>query len=317
MMAAATAAVARAHEMADAKTSHRTAGASSWTDVRLAAMPPIGHATSARSVLTDLLIRALSFTLYVDKIEDDFVQGHTWPKHAVSMGGVDAMWNVADLLEKVLSDRVAGDFVETGVWKGANGILARKLLDAANDQTRTVWCMDSFAWLPPPSAKYAGDKGDKHHTFAILNPVLRADLPAVEGIYRRFGIDVNDPSQRTKLVKGFFNETAPVVARQLSAVAILRLDGDMYQSTWEVLIAMYEKVSVGGFVIVDDYGLPGAKQATDDFRECASIDAPLTFFLPEGSPYPGGRQGKAYWVKTAPVSADVRARPCYALKRRR
>ena len=269
----------------------------------------------ARSILTDVLIRALSYTLYVDEPSDDFVKGHSWPKHAVSMGGVDAMWNVAHLLEKAIKDPIPGDFVETGVWKGANGILARKILDAAGEMQRTVWCLDSFEWLPPPSKAYSADRGDIHHTYANAYEVLRADLPTVERIYRRFGIDVHDASQRVKFVKGFFNETAPVVARQLTNVAILRLDGDMYESTWEVLIAMYEKVSVGGFVIIDDYGLPGARRATDDFRTCASIDSPLVFFLGHDSKrMMGGAKGKAYWVKTAAVTPDVRARPCYALK---
>lgn len=268
-----------------------------------------GNTSSARYLLTDLLIRALSYTLYVDRIEDDFVKGHTWPLHAVSMGGVHAMWNVAELVEKVLSEPVAGDFVETGVWKGAMGILARKLFDAAGDQTRTVWGMDSFAWLPPPSKMYAKDANDIHYTYMKRNPVLRVSLADVVHIYRRFGINVRDESQRTKLVKGFFNVTAPAVARQIDQIAILRLDGDMYQSTWEVLIALYEKVSLGGFVIVDDYGLRGANDATDDFRTCAGITSPLVFFLPKNSPYPG----KAYWTKTSAVTAEVRARPCYAL----
>lgn len=158
------------------------------------------------------------------------------------MGGVGAMWNVAELLEKVISGPVPGDFVETGVWKGANGILARKILDAAGDRKRTVWCLDSFEWLPPPSAKYKADRGDANHTYAKANPVLRADLPVVEGIYRRFGIDVHDASQRVNLVKGFFNVTAPVVARQVADISILRLDGDMYQSTWEVHRAVREGV---------------------------------------------------------------------------
>ena len=65
------------------------------------------------------------------------------------MGGVDAMWNVAELLNKVLSEQVAGDCVETGVWKGANGVLVSRLLEAANDTARKVWCLDSFRWVPP------------------------------------------------------------------------------------------------------------------------------------------------------------------------
>ena len=280
--------------------------------------PAVCGMAKSRMMLADILIRALSYTLYVDKVQDDFVRGHTWPKHAISMGGVDAMWNVANLTEKVISAPVEGDFVEAGVWKGANGIIARKLFDAADDATRTVWCLDSYAWLPPPDERYKKDSGDKHHTYAKRHPVLRVDLNDVSSIYRRFGIDVSDASQvgGTKLVKGFFNETAPKVAGMVRHIAILRLDGDMYQSTWEVLIAMYGKVSLGGYVIIDDYGLRGAKGATDDFRKCARISAPFHFFLPENTPYPGGRTGKVFWQKTAEVTPELQAQPCYSVHRR-
>lgn len=252
---------------------------------------------TSRAVLSDVLIRALSYQLYVDRPEDDFVKGHTWPLHAVSMGGTAAMRNVVDLIEKVMAANVPGDFVETGVWKGANGILARKLLDAAGD-TREVYSLDSYEWLPPPdAAHFKADQGDKHHTYAKRYAVLSADLQTVTAIHKRFGINVNHPQSRTHLVKGYFNTTAVWLSSQVRAIAILRLDGDMFQSTWEVLAALYGKVSVGGFVIVDDYGLRGAKMATDEFRECAGIQTPLVPILPNGSRYLGGRWGKVFWRK--------------------
>lgn len=69
-------------------------------------------------------------------------------------------------------------------------------------------------------------------------------------------------------------------------------------------------------MIVDDYALGGCHRAIDEFRACADIDSPLVEFL---GAYPEdmrtfGRRGKVYWVKTAAVTPDVRARPCYALK---
>lgn len=72
---------------------------------------------------------------------------------------------------------------------------------------------------------------------------------------------------------GFFNETMPPLRKRVDKLALLRLDGDMYQSTWEVLITMYDKLSVGGYVVVDDYGLIGAHMAVVDFRKkCAAED---------------------------------------------
>ena len=251
-------------------------------------------------VLADVMIRSLTYQLYVDKPEDDFVHGHTWPLHAISMGGIEALWNVYELYNKVRSEAIKGDFVETGVWKGANGILVKKLADAYGDKDITVYCLDSYQWLPPPNHKFKHDHGDMHHTFARDNPVLAVDLEAVKKIYLRYGINTDAADSKVKLVKGWFNDTAPVVAAQLDAISILRLDGDMYGSTWEVLVAMYQKVSVGGFIIVDDYMLPGAKAATDDFRKCIGSTEPL-LDITDGTHFGFPKGGKCYWKKEKQV----------------
>ena len=49
----------------------------------------------------------------------------------------------------------------------------------------------------------------------------------------------------------------------------------MYSSTWEVLSLLYEKLSVGGYLIVDDYSLPACKKAVDDFRKENNITEDL------------------------------------------
>jgi hypothetical protein len=57
---------------------------------------------------------------------------------------------------------------------------------------------------------------------------------------------------------------------------VLRLDGDMYESTMDALTALYDKVSAGGFVIVDDYGcIEGCRRAVYDFRNARGIVDPI------------------------------------------
>ena len=65
-------------------------------------------------------------------------------------------------------------------------------------------------------------------------------------------------------VKGFFNVSMRALRPQVGALAIMRLDGDMYQSTVDVLYNFYDKLSIGGYVIIDDWGLP-AEAASRDF----------------------------------------------------
>ena len=80
---------------------------------------------------------------------------------------------------------------------------------------------------------------------------------------------------------------------------MLRLDGDMYSSTWDVLTALYRRVPVGGFVIIDDYALSGARLATHDFRACVNSVAQLTYFPFNKASKFAGVGGKAYWRKGA------------------
>ena len=73
---------------------------------------------------------------------------------------------------------------------------------------------------------------------------------------------------------GWFKDTLPTAPIQ--RLAVLRLDGDMYGSTMEALEALYPKLSVGGYVIVDDYGaIPQCKEAVTDFREAHGISDPM------------------------------------------
>eukprot|EP00928_Gymnodinium_smaydae_P039138 TRINITY_DN26804_c0_g2_i2.p1 TRINITY_DN26804_c0_g2~~TRINITY_DN26804_c0_g2_i2.p1 ORF type:complete len:955 (-),score=107.63 TRINITY_DN26804_c0_g2_i2:20-2884(-) len=281
------------------------ASASAMIGAGMAGTPAVATAAFAMGPYADLLIRGLTYELYVDKLADDYTGSSTWPRHALAMSGTEALWNLANLLLRVQARSVAGDFVETGIWRGASGILARKIWDALGESSRAVWGLDSFQWLPPPDPAYPKDRGDRHHAQPRKHSVLteNAGWDAVRASYRRFGINVDDDAQRTHLVKGWFNETVPRVAHNISSIAVLLLDGDMYQSTWEALIGLYDRVSLGGFVVVDDWSLGGCRKAIDDFRDCIGATEPMLFFRAAG-------YVKAYWQKQ--VSVDKDQSPCYA-----
>ena len=101
----------------------------------------------------------------------------------------------------------------------------------------------------------------------LLNlQVSRAD---VEDNFRRFGL----LDERVVFLEGWFKDTLPDAP--IDRLAVLRLDGDMYESTIEALDALYHKVSYGGFVIVDDYFLPPCAKAVNDFRERYGITSPI------------------------------------------
>ncbi len=153
-----------------------------------------------------------------------------------------------------------GDFIETGVWRGGASIFMRAVLKAYRDTTRTVWVADSFQGLPKPDAKrYPADAGDRHWSYSEL----AVPLEVVKANFARYGL-LDD---QVRFLVGWFRDTLPPGLARSGRFAVLRLDGDLYESTMDALTNLYPKLSVGGFAIIDDYGaVPACKAAVEDFR---------------------------------------------------
>jgi len=129
-----------------------------------------------------------------------------------------------------------------------------------------VWVADSFCGLPTPNPKYAADVNDQHHAY----PELAISLEEVQANFAKYDLLDN----QVVFLKGWFSETLPKAP--IEQLAVLRLDGDMYESTIDGLIHLYDKVSAGGFIIVDDFGaVQGCQQAILDFRTARHIDDPM------------------------------------------
>jgi O-methyltransferase len=186
-------------------------------------------------------------------------EGTDWPSMAHTMIGSKRLDHLQQCVETVLREKVPGDFIETGVWRGGACILMRAILSVNGVTNRSVWVADSFAGLPKPDAKkYPADKGDRHHIFENL-------AVSIEEVRQNFrAYDLLD--DQVKFLPGWFKDTLPKAP--IEKLAIARLDGDMYESTMDALVSLYPKLSVGGFLIVDDYGVvPACQLATHDFRE--------------------------------------------------
>jgi O-methyltransferase len=215
----------------------------------------------------DLMAKALTGMIYGDppiavfgwkKFNPlDRERGTDWPSQAYSMVGQKRMNNFRVLIERVIKERVSGDIIETGVWRGGACIMARAVLKAYGVTDRKVILADSFEGLPPPNGKtYPADKGATWHKMAPL----AVSLEHVQENFKKFDF-IDD---QVVFLKGWFKDTMPLVKSK--EIAVLRLDGDMYESTITVLDALFDKVTRGGWVIVDDYDwVPACKQAVTDF----------------------------------------------------
>lgn len=167
-------------------------------------------------------------------------EGRDWPCFGYTMIGHKRLDNIQQCAEEVLRDGVPGDFLEAGVWRGGATILMRAILKAHGITDRTVWVADSFEGLPVP--KNASDGAD----FSQFR-ILQVSLEEVRANFAKFGL-LDD---QVKFLKGWFKETLPKAP--IDKLALLRLDGDLYSSTMDTLQSLYDKVSSGGYVIVDDY----------------------------------------------------------------
>jgi len=192
--------------------------------------------------------------------------GRDWPSRAHSMIGNRRMSNLRQIIEFVVSNNVPGDFIETGVWRGGACIMARAVFKAYGVNDRRVWVADSFCGLPEPKPKYAADAGDKHYSYKEL----AVSLDEVKSNFAKY--DLLD--DQVVFLKGWFSETLPMAS--IDRLAVLRLDGDMYESTLDGIANLYDKVSPGGFVIVDDFGAVAAcQQAIMEFRGAHAIQDPI------------------------------------------
>ncbi len=190
-------------------------------------------------------------------------RGLDYPARAHSMIGLRRMDNLQECVEAVLRDDIPGDLIETGVWRGGATILMRGVLKAHGDCQRTVWVADSFEGLPRPEpTQYPLDAGDQFH----LRADLRVGIEAVKQNFRNYGL----LDGQVQFLVGWFRDTLPTAS--IGQLAVLRLDGDMYESTMQALKPLYPKLEVGGFCIVDDFSLPRTRQAIEDYREAHDVD---------------------------------------------
>ena len=167
----------------------------------------------------------------------------------------------------VIRNRVSGDLIETGVWRGGATIFMRAVLEAYGDTERSVWVADSFRGLPKPDAeRYPADSGDAFWTMSEL----AIPVEDVRANFRKFGL-LDD---RVRFLEGWFRDTLP--SAPIDSLSIIRLDGDMYESTMDGLRHLYPKLSVGGYLIVDDFGaVPACKAAVEDYRAEHGIAEPI------------------------------------------
>ena len=234
----------------------------------------------------DLIKKVLTNLIYEDDgysslyNVDARLGGKDQPLVAHTMVGMSRLDNIQNCIESLLKRNIPGDFIETGVWRGGATILMRAVLAAYGEKTRKVWAADSFEGLPPPNPeKYPADEG------LDLSKIshLAVSLEKVQENFRKYGL-LDD---QVSFLKGFFRDTLP--AAPIEKLALLRLDGDLYESTTDALTHLYPKLSIGGYVIIDDFWvISSCAKAVQDYRIIHGINDAMYWIDSTG----------VYWEKT-------------------
>lgn len=236
-------------------------------------MTQSSNAHDPKSLYLDLLERSLLdgiygegrkslFRIFWQRIRHPYLTRRGtihWPSRAHSMIGQARMQQLRAAIETTILEDIPGDYIETGVWRGGACILMRGVLAAYGVKDRRIFCADSFNGLPPPNGSlYPADKRDSLFRF----DELAVSEPQVRHNFLSYGL-LDD---QVVFVRGIFSETLPSLSS--NRFAILRLDGDMYESTMDAISNLYDSVSPGGFIIVDDYGaIKACEKAIHDFLD--------------------------------------------------
>lgn len=182
-----------------------------------------------------------------------------------TMSGDVRLRGLYEAVQSVTSRGVHGVMVECGAARGGSAAL---LGLAARDSgvERPLWIFDTFEGIPAPTS--ADPDYDRASRFTGH---FRGDIREVAALMERLGL-----ADTARLVKGRFEDTIPTTT--LGPIAVLHIDGDWYQSVKVCLDHLYDRVSPGGIVQIDDYGhWQGARRAVDEFRSARRLVSELRY----------------------------------------
>ena len=194
------------------------------------------------------------------------------------------VWNSYLLAQACCHKNIEGDFVECGVFAGTQ-IAAMALANQQNGMKKKIHLFDSFEGIPQ-----AGPNDDETITSCIgkgdgkgllvTTGVSVCSIKAVQGHMREWGINSN----QLLYYIGWFQDTVPLAVKKIKKIAILRLDGDLYESTKVCLEYLHPLVLKNGYVIIDDYALTGCRKAVDEYHLQIGIEPEIVKIESGGGP---------------------------------
>ena len=177
-----------------------------------------------------------------------------------TMTSIDRMWALHNACNYISQNKIQGDFVECGVWRGGSAMLAALSFLSKNDADRMLYMYDTFEGMTEPGQDDVSMQGESAaSTWQNVHRCL-ADYADVEQNILSTGYS----SKKIKMIQGKVEDTIP--SNLPNQIALLRLDTDWYDSTYHELVHLYPLLVKGGVIIIDDYGhWQGARKAVDQY----------------------------------------------------
>jgi O-methyltransferase len=197
--------------------------------------------------------------------------------------------NLESVACEIIARSVEGAFVECGTWRGGSlGFWARRFVRNGGDPARCpIFGFDSFQGMPQMTKEDGESTAHWLHgkSMSNLSPAQLSGALEPAGINLATEQDVwsmvegsGFPRERVTITKGWFQDTLPLKKEAIGNIAVLRLDGDFYDSTKICLETLYDQVVWGGIVIIDDYGVfPGCRRAVDEFIAARRLPVRLVY----------------------------------------
>ena len=190
------------------------------------------------------------------------VIGKIFPYTMVSYSALYQIYTCVKILGR---EKVVGSLVETGCWNGGAGAFMAWSAKQYPIERHT-WLFDSFRGLPPLTDDDSGWALRVAHPKEDIAGSYVASQALVQEALAKL-----DVTSTVSVITGWFQDTIPTVKKKIGQIALLRLDGDTYDSTKYCLEELYDQVVPGGYVIVDDYHLEGCRKALYDFFHARAL----------------------------------------------
>ncbi|RKX83724.1 MAG: macrocin O-methyltransferase [Spirochaetes bacterium] len=211
---------------------------------------------------------------YLSDMEESFIS--IWEKvSSFTMTSVERGYSLFKSVEYIVKNKIPGDFVECGVWKGGSCMLIAMALELFEDTNRKIYLYDTYEGMPKPTEedviswngrsvleKWEEDNSgikDNFGSWAVGLEEVKTNISITEYPENNLIFVPGDVALTLKKVKP-------------ATIALLRLDTDWYASTVEELEILYPLVVEKGVLIIDDYGhFDGARKAVDEYFENRTI----------------------------------------------